>query len=36
VQVRDDPPCELWIGSAEDQILRKLTWYQAGGRVSDR
>ena len=36
VQVRDDPPCELWIGSAEDQILRKLTWYDAGGRVSDR
>jgi hypothetical protein len=36
VQVRDHPPCELWIGSAEDQILRKLTWYEAGGRVSDR
>lgn len=36
VQIRDDPPCELWIGSAEDQILRKLTWYEAGGRVSDR
>lgn len=36
VQVHDDPPCELWIGSAEDQILRKLTWYEAGGRVSDR
>ena len=36
VQVRDDPPCELWIGSEEDQILRKLTWYEAGGQVSDR
>ena len=36
LQVRDDPPCELWVGSEEDQILRKLSWYEAGGRVSDR
>jgi hypothetical protein len=36
VMVCEDPPRELWVGSAEDQILRKLTWYQAGGEVSDR
>ena len=36
IQVIDDPPCELWVGSAEDQILRKLSWYRAGGEVSDR
>ncbi|MDA9981787.1 hypothetical protein N9H39_03430 [Gammaproteobacteria bacterium] len=36
VLVREDPPYELWIGSAEDQILRKLSWYRAGGEVSDR
>jgi hypothetical protein len=26
----------VWIGSAEDQILRKLRWYRLGGEVSDR
>jgi len=36
VRVRDDPPCELWIGSVADQVLRKLSWYRAGGGVSDR
>ena len=36
IVVREDPPCELWVGSAEDQILRKLTRYRAGGEVSDR
>lgn len=36
VVVREDPLCELWIRSAEDQILRKLSWYRAGGEVSDR
>jgi hypothetical protein len=36
VLVSEDPPCELWIGSVEDQVLRKLSWYRAGGEVSDR
>lgn len=27
---------ELWIGSAEDQVLRKLSWYRSGGEVSDQ
>lgn len=36
VRLSDDPPRELWITSAEDQILRKLAWYRAGGAVSDR
>jgi hypothetical protein len=36
VRVRDDPPLELWIGSVADQVLRKLSWYRAGGEVSDR
>jgi hypothetical protein len=27
---------EIWIGSTEDQVLRKLDWYRAGGAVSDR
>lgn len=36
VRVSEDPPRELWVGSAEDQILRKLSWYREGGGVSDR
>jgi len=36
VRIRDAPPCDLWIGSVEDQVLRKLSWYRAGGEVSDR
>ena len=32
----EDPPQQLWIGSPEDQILRKLAWYRSGGQVSDR
>jgi hypothetical protein len=26
----------LWVTSPEDQVLRKLTWFESGGRVSDR
>ncbi len=26
----------LWVTSPEDQILRKLDWYQQGGSISDR
>jgi len=32
----ESPRREIWIGSPEDQILRKLEWYRAGGGVSDR
>ena len=27
---------ELWVGSVEDQILRKLSWYRLGSEVSER
>jgi hypothetical protein len=27
---------ELWTGSTEDQVLRKLAWFRSGGEVSDR
>ena len=36
VLVSEEPRRELWVGSAEDQILRKLSWYRAGGETSDR
>ncbi len=32
----DGDSIEIWIGSTEDQILRKLTWFDEGGQVSDR
>lgn len=36
VVLSEEPSRALWITSAEDQILRKLEWYRAGGGVSDR
>lgn len=30
------PPRKVWICSAEDIILQKLSWYEQGQRVSDR
>ena len=33
---RRDPIGELWVTSAEDQVLRKLDWYKRGGSLSDR
>lgn len=36
IAVSDTPRRELWVGSAEDQVLRKLSGYRAGGEVSDR
>ncbi|MGH7286507.1 MAG: hypothetical protein ACREI8_00605 [Myxococcota bacterium] len=36
VVVSESPRQELWVGSPEDQVLRKLDWYRAGGFVSDR
>lgn len=32
----EDPPREVMVKSAEDTILRKLQWYDIGGRSSDR
>lgn len=26
----------IWVGSADDQVLRKLSWFRAGGHTSDR
>lgn len=36
VAVVENPRRELWIGSAEDQILRKLAWFRLGDQVSER
>jgi len=36
VEVPTVPPCQLWITAPEDQVLRKLDWYQRGGSVSER
>lgn len=31
-----EPPRRLYVKSAEDLLLRKLEWYELGGRVSDK
>lgn len=36
VQVGEGPSQALWVGSPEDQVLRKLAWYRLGGEVSER
>lgn len=36
VSVTERDTDTLWIGSPEDQALRKLDWYRAGGESSDR
>ncbi len=35
-RIREEPPREVWVKSAEDTILRKLQWYELGGGHSDR
>ena len=35
-QIVADPPRWAPVKSAEDVILRKLQWYEEGGRVSER
>lgn len=30
------PGIKLWVGAADDQVLRKLRWYRMGDPVSDR
>ncbi|CAN5819231.1 hypothetical protein BH23ACT8_BH23ACT8_11850 [soil metagenome] len=36
VVLDDDGRMRLWVGSVEDQILRKLWWFRLGGEVSER
>lgn len=36
MQVRTDPPGELFVDLAEHTVLRKLEWFRRGGEVSDR
>lgn len=36
MQVRTDPPGELFVDTAEHTVLRKLEWYRRGGEVSER
>ena len=36
ILVRDGPPQHLWVTAPAEQVLRKLQWYQFGGRVSER
>lgn len=31
-----EPPFSIYIASAEDTILQKLSWYRLGGEISDR
>ena len=35
-QIVADPPRSAYVKTAEDTVLRKLQWYEAGGGVSDR
>lgn len=34
--VEIEPGTAIWVGAADDQVLRKLRWYRLGGEVSDR
>ena len=36
VRLRDEPPQDIFVKSAEDTVLRKLHWFRLGGEVSDR
>ena len=31
-----DAEVSIWVGAADDQVLRKLRWYRMGGEVSER
>lgn len=35
-QVAVAPGVVVWVGAAEDQVLRKLHWFRLGGEVSER
>lgn len=34
--VEVEPGIRVWVGSAADQVLRKLYWFRLGGEVSER
>ncbi len=36
VVLMDPPGLAVWVGSIEDQVLRKLRWFRMGHEVSDR
>ena len=36
VVLKDPAGLAVWVGSVEDQVLRKLRWYRMGHEVSDR
>ncbi len=36
VVLKDPPGLAIWVGAAEDQVLRKLRWYRIGHEASDR
>jgi hypothetical protein len=36
VALRSEPGSEVELASPEDVVIRKLRWYEMGGRVSDR
>lgn len=36
VDVGDGRLVRLWVGAPDDQVLRKLSWFRAGGHVSER
>jgi hypothetical protein len=35
-QITVEPGTVIWVGAADDQVLRKLQWFRLGGEVSDR
>ncbi|RLE16972.1 MAG: hypothetical protein DRJ50_14590 [Actinobacteria bacterium] len=35
-QIQIEAGTVIWVGAPDDQVLRKLRWYQLGGEVSDR
>jgi hypothetical protein len=35
-RIEIEPGVVIWVGAADDQVLRKLRWYRVGGEVSDR
>lgn len=34
--ISSEPKCEVYVASAEDNVLAKLEWYRKGGEVSER
>ena len=36
IQAGEDSPVAVWTTAPDDLVLRKLTWFRAGGEISDR